>query len=143
MLSIGRQPINACDVQCNRIEPYDSDQHRRETIMDVRGASPSIGTPVAEFEIDRAFVAGLLADQHPDLAHMPLRVVDGGWDNVMFRLGDHLSVRLPRRTAAAALIAHEQTWLPRLAAQLALPVPVPYRLGTPARGYPWRWSVLP
>jgi aminoglycoside phosphotransferase (APT) family kinase protein len=111
--------------------------------MDVGGASPSIGTPVAEFEIDRALVSGLLADQHPDLAHMPLQVVDAGWDNAMFRLGDHLSVRLPRRTAAATLIAHEQTWLPRLADQLALPVPAPYRIGTPACGYPWRWSVLP
>jgi aminoglycoside phosphotransferase (APT) family kinase protein len=111
--------------------------------MDVGGAAPSIGTPVAEFEIDNALVSGLLADQHPDLAAMPLRVVDAGWDNAMFQLGDHLAVRLPRRAAAATLIAHEQTWLPRLADQLALPIPVPYRIGTPARGYPWQWSVLP
>jgi aminoglycoside phosphotransferase (APT) family kinase protein len=111
--------------------------------MDAGGASPSIGTPVAEFAIDSAFVSGLLADQHPDLAHLPLRVVDAGWDNALFRLGDHLAVRLPRRAAAAPLIAHEQTWLPRLAEQLSLPVPAPYRIGIPARGYPWRWSVAP
>ena len=111
--------------------------------MDAAGASPSIGTPIAEFEIDRAFVSGLLADQHPDLAQLPLRVVDAGWDNAMFRLGDHLAVRLPRRAAAASLIAREQIWLPRLADQLALPVPAPCRIGTPARGYPWRWSVVP
>jgi hypothetical protein len=47
--------------------------------MDAGGAPPSIGTPSAEFEIDSAFVSGLLADQHPDLAHLPLRVVDAGW----------------------------------------------------------------
>jgi aminoglycoside phosphotransferase (APT) family kinase protein len=107
------------------------------------GALSSIGTPLAEFEIDTAFVAGLLSDQHPDLAQLPLREVDAGWDNAMFRLGDRLSIRLPRRAAAAALIAHEQIWLPRLADRLALPVPTPYRIGRPARGYPWRWTVLP
>jgi aminoglycoside phosphotransferase (APT) family kinase protein len=98
---------------------------------------------MAEFAIDQAFVTALLADQHPDLAHLSVRVVDAGWDNAMFRLGNHLAVRLPRRAAAASLIAHEQTWLPRLADQLTLPVPEPYRIGTPARGYPWHWSVVP
>src|SRR6476469_8461913 len=100
--------------------------------MDAGQASPSIGTPVAECAIDSAFVSGLLADQHPDLAHLPLRLVDAGWDNAMFRLGDHLAVRLPRRAAAATLIVHEQTWLPRLADQLALPAPAPYPIGNPA-----------
>jgi len=69
--------------------------------------------------------------------------VDEGWDNAIYRLGDRWSVRLPRRAAAADLIAHEQTWLPRLAPRLTLPIPTPYRIGTPALGYPWRWSVLP
>jgi aminoglycoside phosphotransferase (APT) family kinase protein len=107
------------------------------------GAASSGGTPAAEFPIDAAFVAELLADQHPDLAHLPLQAVDAGWDNALFRLGDHLAVRLPRRAAAAPLIDHEQTWLPRLAVRLALPVPAPYRIGAPGRGYPWRWSVTP
>jgi len=110
--------------------------------MDAGAATP-LGTPAAEFAIDSVFVAGLLAEQHPDLAHLPLQEIDAGWDNAMFRLGDHLAVRLPRRAVAAPLIAHEQAWLPRLADQLALPVPAPYRIGTPARGYPWRWSVVP
>jgi aminoglycoside phosphotransferase (APT) family kinase protein len=107
------------------------------------GQSPANGTPVAEFEITSAFATALLADQHPDLARLPLRLVGEGWDNVLFRLGDWLAVRLPRRAAAANLICHEQTWLPRLAAQLSLPVPAPCRIGTSALGYPWRWSVVP
>jgi aminoglycoside phosphotransferase (APT) family kinase protein len=93
--------------------------------------------------IDDALVAGLLADQHPDLAHLPLEAIDAGWDNAMFRLGDRWSVRLPRRAISAPLIIHEQIWLPRLAPQLTLPAPVPYRIGAPARGYPWAWSVVP
>lgn len=111
--------------------------------MNSGDAPIQIGTPPAEFVIDSALVAGLVADQHLDLAHLPLWVVDAGWDNALFRLGDHLAVRLPRRAAAAPLVLHEQRWLPRLADQLTLPVPAPIRIGTPARGYPWHWSVVP
>jgi aminoglycoside phosphotransferase (APT) family kinase protein len=105
--------------------------------------SLATGTPSAEYAIDEALVAGLLADQHLDLARLPLRVVDAGWDNAMFRLGDDLAVRLPRRAAAAKLIAHEQRWLPRLSKQLSFPVPTPHRVGKPALGYPCQWSVVP
>jgi aminoglycoside phosphotransferase (APT) family kinase protein len=101
------------------------------------------GTPPAEFFIDSTFVSRLLAEQHPDLAHLPLQPIDVGWDNAMFRLGETLAVRLPHRAAAAPLIVHEQHWLPRLADRLSLPVPTPYRIGTPALGYPWSWSVVP
>jgi aminoglycoside phosphotransferase (APT) family kinase protein len=105
--------------------------------------SLSIGTPIAEFALDEAFVSRLLADQHPDLGHLPLHAVDAGWDNAMFRLGDHLAVRLPRRVAAASHIAQEQRWLPRLSKKLLIPVPAPYRIGKPALGYPCPWSVVP
>jgi aminoglycoside phosphotransferase (APT) family kinase protein len=106
-------------------------------------AAPAIGTPGAEVDIDSALVAALLEDQHPELAHLPLHAVDAGWDNAMFRLGDAWAVRLPRRALAAPLIVHEQTWLPHLAQRLTLPVPAPYRIGAPAHGYPWAWSVVP
>lgn len=102
----------------------------------------AIGTPASEIDIDVSLVHSLLATQHPDLAHLPLYWVDTGWDNAMFRLGDQLCVRLPRRKIAAALIEHEQTWLPQLP-NLPIPVPIPYRLGHPEQGYPWKWSVLP
>ncbi|UBF30218.1 aminoglycoside phosphotransferase family protein (plasmid) [Kovacikia minuta CCNUW1] len=105
------------------------------------GSNP-IGTPIPEIEIDASLVHRLLTEQHPDLAELPLHRVDAGWDNVMFRLGDRLCVRLPRRRVAAKLIEHEQTWLPQLP-ELPIPVPTPYRLGYPGQGYPWRWSVLP
>jgi aminoglycoside phosphotransferase (APT) family kinase protein len=111
--------------------------------MESERKSSSIGTPVSELELDAALVYGLLEEQHPDLAPLPLHLEDAGWDNAMFRLGDHLSVRLPRRKAAATLIENEQTWLPLLADQLPIPIPTPYRLGKPAQSYPWRWSVLP
>ena len=102
-----------------------------------------IGTPGAEIKIDEALVHSLLKEQHQDLAHLPIYLVTTGWDNAIFRLGEQLSVRLPRRKVAATLIENEQTWLPRLAKQLPILVPTPYRLGKPSEDYPWRWSVLP
>ena len=108
-----------------------------------KGESSLIGTPISELKIDEALVYGLLAEQHPDLMHLPIQLVDSGWDNVMFRLGKQLSIRLPRRQAAAKLIENEQTWLPLLAERLTIPVPTLKRCGLPALNYPWRWSILP
>ncbi|NJM90215.1 MAG: aminoglycoside phosphotransferase family protein [Hydrococcus sp. RU_2_2] len=103
----------------------------------------NLGTPRAELEIDATLVYRLLEEQHPDLTHLPIHLVDAGWDNAMFRLGDRLCVRLPHRNLAATLIENEQTWLPLLADRLPIPVPTPYRFGKPTQSYPWRWSVLP
>ncbi|QOR70904.1 aminoglycoside phosphotransferase family protein [Ruania alkalisoli] len=100
------------------------------------------GTPAAEVHIDEDLVRRLLADQHPELAERPLRVVANGWDNVMVRLGSTLLARLPRREAAARLVEHEQLVLPRLAPLLPVPVPEPVRVGRPTAYYPWAWSIV-
>ena len=99
--------------------------------------------PEAELEIDEPLVRSLLEDQARDLAGLPLREVAYGWDNVIYRLGDDLTVRLPRRAVAAVLIEHEQRWLPELAPALPVPIPAPVVAGVPALGYPWHWSVTP
>jgi aminoglycoside phosphotransferase (APT) family kinase protein len=99
--------------------------------------------PAAEVAVDAGLVRRLLADQHPDLADGPLRELAAGWDNFLFRLGDDLVVRLPRRAMSAPLVAHEHRWLPGLAPGLPLAVPAPVRLGRPALGYPWSWTVCP
>lgn len=99
--------------------------------------------PDAEFPIDEALVRRLLEEQQPDLAGLPLLQADAGWDNIIWRLGDHLAVRMPRREIAAPLIEHEQRWLPVLAERLPLPVPVPLRKGHPTGYYRWYWSVVP
>lgn len=105
-------------------------------------ATPS-GTPAAEINIDRALVHRLLTEQHPDLADLPIAFEQHGWDNATFRLGEDLAIRLPRRQAAAHLIAREQQWLPTLAEHLPLAIPVPHRTGTATKDYPWQWSILP
>lgn len=99
--------------------------------------------PAAEVDVTKDLVRRLLGEQHPDLADRPLRLVANGWDNVIFRLGDDLSVRMPRRQLAADLVVHEQRWLPVLAERLPLVIPTPVRLGDATGGYPWRWSICP
>ncbi len=84
--------------------------------------------------------AALVGHQHPDLAG-PVRLVASGWDNAVFRLGEQLCVRLPRRQLGADLVAHELRWLPELAPRLPLAVPTPVRAGAPALGYPWAWTI--
>ena len=102
----------------------------------------NVGGPAAEFVIDAALVQTLLSEQHPDLADLPIVQVGEGWDNAVFRLGEDLAVRLPRRAATAPMIEHELRWLPEIAPRLPLPVPTPLRTGRPGSGFPWAWSVV-
>lgn len=97
--------------------------------------------PAAEVEITADLVRRLLAAQHPDLAGLTVAPLANGWDNTLFRVGDELVARLPRRALGATIVRGEQRWLPSLAPRLPLPVPVPVRTGVPGEGYPWAWSI--
>ena len=97
---------------------------------------------VDELDIDEALVRGLLADQFPEWAALPLdRVEPSGTVNAIFRLGDGLAVRLARRKGPIAPGGKEQDWLPRLAPLLPLEIPVPVGQGRPSDEYPWFWEI--
>ena len=98
--------------------------------------------PTAEHDVDVELVAGLLADQHPDLGGLPLRHFAHGWDNESYRLGDDM-MATATATRGGRPIVHEQRWLGDLASVVRLPIPVPLRIGQPGRGFPWSWSVVP
>ena len=87
--------------------------------------------PPADFAVDESLAARLVAAQHPDLSG-EVRLVANGWDNAMFRLGDRLVVRMPRRREAVQLMWNQQRWLPELAPHLPVAVPAPVRNGRPA-----------
>jgi aminoglycoside phosphotransferase (APT) family kinase protein len=99
--------------------------------------------PDAEVLVDTETVRALLKTQHPDLADLPLSEVATGWDNVTFRLGEAMAVRLPRRVASAAMLEREQRWLPTVANCLPVPVSAPLRIGKPGTQYPFSWSIVP
>jgi aminoglycoside phosphotransferase (APT) family kinase protein len=102
------------------------------------------GPPYAldKLEIPPTLVSRLIAAQFPQWAGLPVRPVDdGGWDNVTFRLGDALSVRLPSAERYAAAVDKEHHWLPVLAGHLPLPIPLPVARGAPGHGFPWPWSI--
>lgn len=95
-----------------------------------------------ETDTGPALTRRLVSGQFPHWAGLPLRRVDSfGTDHAIYRLGDHLAVRLPRIASATGQAELEARWLPRFAPLLPLALPVPVALGEPGFGYPFTWSV--
>ncbi|MFD0041575.1 aminoglycoside phosphotransferase family protein [Streptomyces anulatus] len=96
----------------------------------------------ASTPLDAAPVRALIDSRFPQWSALPVaRVESDGTDNLMYRLGAELVVRLPRSDEAAAMLRKEVRWLPALAPGLPLAVPVPVGLGGPAAGFPHPWAV--
>jgi len=74
--------------------------------------------------IDQAFIHSLLCEQAPQWSSLPIqRLSSAGTDNAIFRLGADYVLRIPKRPAAAPLLAKELDWLPHLQ-DLPLRVPM-------------------
>jgi aminoglycoside phosphotransferase (APT) family kinase protein len=95
-----------------------------------------------EVRIDEELVRQLLRTLLPDLANLDLQLIPAqGTDNVVFRLGAELSVRLPRKSSAVRSLLIEREWLPRVGPRLPLAVPLPVAGGEPSDAYPFPWMV--
>jgi aminoglycoside phosphotransferase (APT) family kinase protein len=95
-----------------------------------------------EVVADEALVQRLINGAFPEWGGLPIRrVASAGTENVLFRLGKTLALRLPRTTGAALGLRREAEWLPRLAG-LPFTHP-PLALGEPAQGYPFPFAVVP
>ncbi|SRR6266536_675262 len=95
-----------------------------------------------EVDIDGPLVGRLITKQFPQWTDLPIaKVRSAGIDNVIYRLGDDMAVRLPRIPSAAQDVDTEQRWLPQLAPQLPIAIPVPLGKGVPDEGFPYPWSV--
>jgi len=94
-----------------------------------------------EVDIDADLVARLLAAQYPRWTDRPIGPVTSGTDNITFRLGDDLAVRLPRTPGTAGQVQLDHRWLPQLGPHLPLAVPQPLEIGEPGEGYPFSWGV--
>ena len=63
-----------------------------------------------EFHIDEALVYQLITTQFPKYANLPLKSVpSAGTDNVLYRLGNDMLVRLPRIDWAVENVDKELT----------------------------------
>jgi aminoglycoside phosphotransferase (APT) family kinase protein len=97
---------------------------------------------VEKSDITVELVERLIADQFPEWAGRLVRHVEhDGWDNTSFRLGDEFVVRLPSADGYVPQVAKEHEWLPILASQLPLSIPIPVALGVPTALFPRPWSV--
>jgi aminoglycoside phosphotransferase (APT) family kinase protein len=95
-----------------------------------------------EVETDVALVRRLVVAQFPQWAELPIEPVHpGGTVHAIYRLGDEMAVRLPRRWTDDEEPDKEFRWLPRLAPLLPLAIPVPLARGEPGEGYPFDWSI--
>lgn len=96
-----------------------------------------------ETATDVSLVRDLIRTQLPRWQELPVReVAHGGTSNAMYRLGDDLAVRLPRREWARDGAAKEASIVPLVAPHLPVAVPEPLELGAPGEGYPYEWSVV-
>ncbi|MFJ6531552.1 aminoglycoside phosphotransferase family protein [Microbacterium sp. NPDC091662] len=103
-------------------------------------------SPAADLTLVEREVRALVGSVAPQWAALPLVRVAEGWDNVTWRLGSDLAVRIPRRERAAPLIRNEQRALPAIAMRLAptnVRTPLPVLAGVPTSLFPWHWSIVP
>ncbi|MGW4928279.1 aminoglycoside phosphotransferase family protein [Agromyces sp. NPDC004153] len=94
-----------------------------------------------ELPIDADLAASLIRRDRPEWADLPLTPAGGGTDNVMFRFGDDLLVRMPRTPGGVGSLRKERAWLPQLAPALPVRIPEPVHPGSPSDAYPVEWSV--
>ena len=95
-----------------------------------------------EVDTSSELVRSLLRDQFPQWAGLPITPVDSyGTDHDIYRVGEDLSVRLPRIEGATRQARIEGEWLARLAPHLPTRVPTQIARGTPGHGFPYDWSV--
>ncbi len=97
--------------------------------------------PEAEVEIDEALVHDLLGSQFPDLADHRCRRLNEGFDNSLWRVGDNLVARLPRREMAVVPLQNELLLLPDVLERVSLHTPLPLRTGQPCDRFAWPWMI--
>lgn len=99
--------------------------------------------PPADFTITELVAKQILAEQYPALSHLPITALGSGWDNVVYKIGESHTLRMPRHQTGNELLQNEQKWLGVLGANLSLPIPAPIHIGKPSPDFPFVWSINP
>lgn len=93
-------------------------------------------------ENDVNLVRQLIDTQFPQYRTASLSYVAMGWDNVMYRLGSHLAVRLPRRAQALTPLAEETRWVNEVTQILTVASPRIEHRGAPSPEFPYPWLIV-
>jgi len=94
----------------------------------------------AERTVDPELARKLIREQAPEVAATRIELLGEGWDNIVYRVDGSWVFRFPRRQMGADLLANECAVVPRIAARLPLPVPVPMILGQPTAAFAWPFA---
>lgn len=90
-----------------------------------------------EVSVPPGLAAELIGAQFPGLDTRQVTILETGWDNTACLVDGQWLFRFPRREIALPGVRREIAVLPRLAARLPLPIPVPEFVGQPSPRYPW------
>ena len=94
----------------------------------------------AEQIIEPDVALSIIQDQFRDLNAQTIKLLGIGWDNSAYIVNDLYVFRFPRRAIAVNLLQNELLALPKIAARLPLPIPVPEWAGNPSDKFPWPFT---
>lgn len=98
--------------------------------------------PRTDIDFDADAVRRLVGAHFPHYAALPVtEVATPGTQNMVYRLGQDLCVRLPRRQRVVRRLEKELRWLPAVAARSPLEVPAPVAAVDPGDGFPMPWAI--
>lgn len=93
------------------------------------------------FQIDSQLVRTLIRDLFADYSDLELRRLSSdGSDNVIYRLGADMCIRLPLTPRASAFLVKEVECIPKLPT-LPMQIPKPLSKGTATDDYPSPWAI--
>ena len=96
---------------------------------------------VDAFHINDQIVQTLIDEQFPNYSDLELRrLQSNGSDNVIYRLGRDMCVRLPLTPRASAMLMKEVDCIPKLP-RLPLQVPMPLSAGNAVTDYQSPWAI--
>ncbi len=84
----------------------------------------------------------LIASQFPEYADLTVtEVKQQGHDNITYRIGDDMLIRMPTAESYALKVPKEQELLPNLAKHLSIAIPAPIKMGKSSYDYPYLFSI--
>lgn len=85
--------------------------------------------------INEAIAKRLIESQH-QIAITSIRLLDEGWDNVVYLINDNLIFRFPRREEGFVCMANEIALLPHIKTHLSFAITAPKWIGQPSDEFP-------